>query len=104
MVCGHVAVGAGAPIRAQTLKFAVEERTVAPDDGVAWFTVAVGWYLPRLGSGLERRDDWAEPRAAGPDREHQENKQQSCGAQGSSFHGCSSVSEWRQWRSTTLSS
>ena len=45
MVRRHVAVGAGAPVRAQTIELAVEERAMAPDDGVARFAAAVGWHL-----------------------------------------------------------
>jgi hypothetical protein len=81
----HVAVGAGAPVRAQTVKPAVEERAVAPDDGVARFAAAVGWHLQRFGSGLKRRDRWGEPRTAGPDRQREEDEQKTCGEQESWF-------------------
>ncbi|HEX6315701.1 MAG TPA: hypothetical protein VFZ73_12615 [Gemmatimonadaceae bacterium] len=101
----HVAVGAGTAVRAQPVKLAVEERAVAPDDGVARFAVAVGWHLYRLGPGLKRRDGWGEPRTAGPDRQREQDDQKACGEQESWFQSSAPQRvERRQRRRTALSS
>ena len=56
LVGRHVAVGARAPVRAQPVQAAVEERAEAADDGVARLAAAVG-VLRRStrGAGLRRR-------------------------------------------------